>query len=85
MRGVVPAGFAYFDVAFGLHGGFAHVVEDEEGWKADFGRDVLEGLLDHADAGIPLARRKKEADDVSRRRVVAFTKEFEPFDWTKQL
>ena len=53
MRGVVPPGFAYFDVAFGLQEGFAHVVENEAEWKAEFGRDVLEGLLDHPDAGTP--------------------------------
>ena len=81
----MPPGFAYFDVAFGLQAGFAHVIENEAEWKAEFGRDVLEGLLDHADAGIPLARRKKESAEVSRGKVIALTKRFEPFDWTKQL
>ena len=38
-----------------LQEGFAHVVENEAEWKAEFGRDVLEGLLDHPDAGTPLA------------------------------
>ena len=75
---MVPPGFAYFDVAFGLQvlpsdhprrhpgialsghssllqEGFAHVVENEAEWKVEFGRDVLEGLLDHPDAGTPLA------------------------------
>ena len=85
MRGVVPPGFAYFDVGFGLQEGFAHVIENEAEWKAEFGRDVLEGLLDHPDAGIPLARRKKPSAEASRGAVVALTKRFEPFDWTKQL
>ena len=85
VRGVVPPGFAYFDVGFGLQEGFAHVIENEAEWKAEFGRDVLEGLLDHPDAGIPLARRKKPSAEASRGAVVALTKRFEPFDWTKQL
>ena len=97
MRGVVPPGFAYFDVAFGLQvlpsyhprrhpvislsghssllqegyviciyiymylpqEGYAHVVENEAEWKAEFGRDVLEGLLDHPDAGSPSRSKPK--------------------------
>ena len=60
-------------------------VLNEEEWPRDFGRDVLEGLLEHPDAGIPLARRKKLADDEARKRVMALTKRFEPYDWTRQL
>ena len=85
VRGVVPANFAYFDVGFGIQTGFAHQVENETEWKADFGRDVLEGLLDHPDAGIPLARRKKPSAEQAKQAVLALTKRFEPFDWTKEL
>ena len=85
VRGTVPPSFSYFDASFGLQAGYAHVVENEAEWKADFGRDVLEGLLDHPDAGIPLARRKKESAEASRKRVIALTKRFQPYDWTTQL
>ena len=47
IRGAVPPGFAYFAVGFGLQAGYAHHVEDEATWPKDFGRDVLEGLLEH--------------------------------------
>ena len=47
IRGSVPPGFAYFAVGFGLQAGYAHHVEDEATWPKDFGRDVLEGLLEH--------------------------------------
>ena len=55
-------------------------------WQAvDFGRDVLEGILEHDDAGIPLARRRKEPFERLQQRVVAVTKAFAPYDWTKQM
>ncbi len=37
LRRCVPKGFAYFNVAFGLDGGFAHVIEDEELFPRHFG------------------------------------------------
>ena len=61
------------------------VIEDTDSWPSDFGRDVLEGILEHEDAGIPLARRQKESFQRLQQRVVALTKAFEPFDWTKML
>ena len=44
VRGTVPPGFSYFAVGFGVHAGYATVIEDTDEWPADFGRDVLEGL-----------------------------------------
>ena len=60
IRGTVPPGFAYLQVGFGPQAGYAKVVEDEESWQGDFGRGVLEGLLEHPDTGIPLHRRKRD-------------------------
>lgn len=34
----VPKGFPYFYVEFGLDGGFAHVIEDEEKFPRTFAR-----------------------------------------------
>ena len=49
-------------------------------------RDVLEGILEHEDSGIPLARRKAEPfEERLQQRVVAVTKAFAPYDWTKQM
>jgi hypothetical protein len=45
--------------------GYAHVVENEAEWKAEFGRDVLEGLLDHPDAGTP-SRSKPKPEPVPK-------------------
>jgi hypothetical protein len=85
VRGTVPAGFAYFDVSFGLVSGYAHVIEDQAGWDADFGRHTLEGLLEMDEAGIPLRRRPKLPFEEMQRRVVDFGQAFAPFDWTQQL
>ena len=51
MRGAIPPGFSYFCVGFGIGSGYATVIENTDEWPADFGRDVLEGILEHEDAG----------------------------------
>lgn len=38
VRHSVPKGFPYFAVDFGLQGGFAHVIEDEQNFPAYFGK-----------------------------------------------
>ena len=85
VRGAIPPGFSYFCVGFGIASGYATVIENQDEWPADFGRDVLEGILEHEDAGIPLARRGKEPFERLQARVLAAGKVFEPHDWTKQL
>jgi hypothetical protein len=37
-RRSVPKGFPYFCVEFGIEGGFAHTIEDEEGFSQNFGK-----------------------------------------------
>ena len=64
---------------------YATVIENSDEWDADFGRSVIEGILEHEDAGIPLARRRKESFERLQKRVVAVTKAFAPFDWTQDL
>ena len=82
VRGVVPPQFAYFDVSFGLRAGFAHVIEDPAGWPPNFGRDVIEGLIEHPESGIPLQRRSRLSRDELERRVADFRRAFAPYDWT---
>ena len=85
IRGTVPAGFSYFAAGLGVHAGYATVIEDDSSWNDDFGRDVLEGILEHPDSGIPLSRRRREPPERMKPRVLALTKAFAPHDWTKQL
>ena len=83
MRGAIPPGFSYFCVGFGIASGYATVIENQDEWPADFGRDVLEGILEHEDSGIPLSKRQKEPFERLQQRVLAVTKAFAPYDWTK--
>ena len=84
LRGSIPANFAYFHVEFGLTGGYAHIIDDEEKWNKNFGRDILIGML-----GLPEhrwhQRARQESVSVQRQWVKDFSKAFDSYDWTKQL
>lgn len=51
----------------------------------DFGRQVLEGMLEAEEAGIPLHARRKLPFDAQKKHVLEFARQFAPFDWTKML
>eukprot|EP00300_Choanocystis_sp_HF-7_P029580 c3676_g1_i1.p2 GENE.c3676_g1_i1~~c3676_g1_i1.p2 ORF type:complete len:229 (-),score=42.29 c3676_g1_i1:38-724(-) len=83
LRRSVPKGFPYFYVQFGMDDGFAHVIEDEAKFPADFGVAIIAGMLELE----PSAWRhpKPDAADVVARNVKKFLDLWAPFDWTKQL
>lgn len=43
LKQTVPKGFPYFHVEFGVTSGMVHVIEDEQKFPRDFGREVLGG------------------------------------------
>ncbi|XP_059610781.1 CWF19-like protein 2 homolog [Phlebotomus argentipes] len=45
LRRAIPRGLPYFWVSFTEHAGFAHVIEDEERFPANFALEILGGLL----------------------------------------
>ncbi|KAF7130768.1 hypothetical protein RHSIM_Rhsim10G0205200 [Rhododendron simsii] len=45
LRGSIPKDFPYFHVEFELNKGFVHVIEDEQQFKANFGLNVIRGML----------------------------------------
>ena len=45
LRSCIPPNFPYFAVEMGLSSGHVHVIDDEAGFDAGFGRGVLIGLL----------------------------------------
>jgi hypothetical protein len=67
-----------------LTGGYAHVIDDEEQWNKNFGRDILIGML-----GLPEERwhqrARQESTAVQKQWVAEFAKQFHPYDWTRQL
>ncbi|XP_057422954.1 uncharacterized protein LOC130716921 isoform X2 [Lotus japonicus] len=84
LRNSIPKDFPYFHVEFGLNKGFVHVIDDETQFNGSLGFNVLRGMLQLADEDM-YRRRRYEAVEVQKQAVASFAKEWEPFDWTKQL
>jgi len=79
---VLPHGdFPYFHVEFGLEGGYVHVIEDEDAFPLDFGRDVVAGMLG-LDAGIAKVTTLPSAFD-QKQRAKELRLKFNPHDWTR--
>ncbi|MED6145607.1 hypothetical protein PIB30_026723 [Stylosanthes scabra] len=84
LRNSIPKHFTYFHVEFGLYKGFIHVIDDEKQFKSNLGLNVIRGMLKSAEEDM-YRRRRYEAVDVQKQAVASFSKEWEPFDRTKQL
>ncbi|KAF2296941.1 hypothetical protein GH714_013417 [Hevea brasiliensis] len=84
LRGSVPKDFPYFHVEFGLNSGFVHVIDDEMQFKSTFGLDVIRGMLRLPEEEV-YRRRRHESVDAKRQAVANFARDWESFDWTKQL
>jgi len=84
LKGSIPENFPYFNVEFGLTGGYVHVIDEEEKFNPHIGRDVLIGVCD-----LPAERahqRERAAPPAQQHREMSeFLKQWAPFDWTKQL
>ncbi|XP_048837351.1 CWF19-like protein 2 [Brienomyrus brachyistius] len=81
VRHAVPKGLPFFSVDFGLQGGFAHVIENEQKFPHYFGKEILGGMLDLE----PRRWRKpmRENFDDQRKKVLQFAQRWKPFDCTK--
>ncbi|KAG5560277.1 hypothetical protein RHGRI_003542 [Rhododendron griersonianum] len=84
LRGSVPKDFPYFHVEFGLNKGFVHVIDDEQQFKANFGLNVIRGMLKLPEEDI-YGRRKHDSEETQKQAVSSFARDWAPFDWTKQL
>ncbi|XP_059820285.1 CWF19-like protein 2 isoform X1 [Hypanus sabinus] len=81
IRRAVPKGLPYFSVDFGLQGGFAHVIENEDKFPFYFGKEIVGGMLDLE----PRRWRKpyRENFDDQRKKVLQFSQWWKPYDCTK--
>ncbi|XP_037316076.2 CWF19-like protein 2 isoform X2 [Pungitius pungitius] len=81
IRHSVPRGLPYFAVDFGLQGGFAHVIENEQKFPHYFGKEVVGGMMDLE----PRRWRKliRENFDDQRKKVLQFSQWWKPYDCTK--
>ncbi|KAJ0780826.1 putative cwf19-like protein [Helianthus annuus] len=84
LRHSIPEDFPYFHVEFGLKKGFVHVIDDESQFKSNFGVNVIRGML-QLPAEDMHRRNKYDSIDTQKEAVANFTRDWEPFDWTKQL
>ncbi|XP_061538456.1 CWF19-like protein 2 isoform X2 [Phycodurus eques] len=81
IRKAVPRGLPYFAVDFGLQGGFAHVIENEQKFPHYFGKEVVGGMMDLE----PRLWRKliRENFDDQRKKVLQFALWWKTYDCTK--
>jgi len=84
LRNSIPKHFPYFHVEFGLNKGFVHVIDDEKQFNSSLGLNVVRGMLQLAEEDM-YRRRRYEAVEVQKQAVANFSKEWNHFDWTKQL
>lgn len=84
LRHSIPEDFPYFHVEFGLKKGYVHVIDDESQFKSSFGMNVIRGML-RLPAEDMHRRNKHDSIDVQKEAVASFAREWDPFDWTKQL
>ncbi|KAJ8549113.1 hypothetical protein K7X08_032820 [Anisodus acutangulus] len=84
LRASIPKDFPYFHVEFGLNKGFVHVIDDEKQFNSSFGLNVVRGMMKLPPEDMH-QRRRRESVDTQREAVASFARDWEPFDWTKQL
>ncbi|KAF8401823.1 hypothetical protein HHK36_012769 [Tetracentron sinense] len=84
LHGSIPKDFPYFHVEFGLNNGFVHVIDDEKQFKSSIGLNVIRGMLRLPEEDM-YRRRKQEPVETQKQLVLNFVRDWEPFDWTKQL
>lgn len=84
LRESIPPNFPYFYVEFGLRSGMLHVIDDVESFDRQFGRRVMVGLMRLPDEMMH-RRATKESDSLQRQWVEEFRKQFDSYDWTREL
>ncbi|XP_010552839.1 PREDICTED: CWF19-like protein 2 homolog [Tarenaya hassleriana] len=84
LRNSIPKDFPYFHVEFGLNRGFVHVIDDEKQFNGNLGMNVIRGMLQLPEEDMYRPRRY-ETEESQKQAVVSFSREWEPFGWTKQL
>ncbi|GAB2299091.1 hypothetical protein Dimus_033162 [Dionaea muscipula] len=84
LRASIPKNFPYFHVEFGLNRGFVHVIDDEKQFRTSLGLNVIRGMVKLSQEDM-YRRRRYESAEAQKQAVASFARQWEPFDWTKQL
>lgn len=61
------------------------MIDDENEFKSNFGLNVVRGMLQLPAEDMLRRHRKHEPLEVQKLAVLNFARDWEPFDWTKQL
>eukprot|EP00871_Galdieria_phlegrea_P000902 jgi/Galph1/1812/GphlegSOOS_G473.1 len=85
LRKSIPENFPYFHVQFGCLGGYCHVIEEEERFPWNFGRQVIAGILkqDPPFSKVTASSAYTMKEDMER--LGWFLAKYERYDWTKLL
>ncbi|KAH8368314.1 hypothetical protein KR084_009939 [Drosophila pseudotakahashii] len=78
LRAAIPKGLPYVWVHFGMDSGFAHVIEDEDRFPANFAQEILGGMLELN----PNAWRKPRKEPNPIGKVKSFAENWKKFDCT---
>lgn len=84
LRGSIPPHFPYMYVQFGYSAGFVHVVDDENRFDRELGRQVVAGLL-RLPPEVAARRARPELPAAQAAAAADFRKRFAPYDWTRAL
>ncbi|XP_043475298.1 CWF19-like protein 2 [Leptopilina heterotoma] len=76
----IPKGLPYFEVDFGNHSGFAHVIENEKLFPKNFAQEIIGGMLD-VDYSLWRKPRRENFEDQTKK-VIEFTQMWKPYDFT---
>ncbi|XP_051162571.1 CWF19-like protein 2 [Leptopilina boulardi] len=76
----IPKGLPYFEVDFGNHSGFAHVIENEKLFPKNFAQEIIGGMLD-VDYSLWRKPRRENFEDQTKK-VIEFTEMWKPYDFT---
>lgn len=81
IRNTIPKNMPYFTVDFGLDGGYAHIIENDDSFPDYFAKEIIGGILDLD----PLSWRKVKNDEfhVQSQKAINFSKWWKSYDFNK--
>ncbi|XP_030569578.1 CWF19-like protein 2 homolog [Drosophila novamexicana] len=79
LRAAIPKGLPYLWVNFGMDAGFAHVIEDQERFPANYAQEIIGGMLELN----PNSWRKPRKEQNSIAKVKSFAEAWQKFDCTE--
>ena len=83
VRNSLPIGLPYFFVEFGLDGGFAHIVENQDKFPSHFAKEVIGGMLDLEPRR--WLKPRHDSFEAQKSKVLHLCEWWKPYDWTQKV